>query len=392
MDKRIYLSPPHLSGLEQKYIQEAFDTNWIAPLGPNVDAFEKEISQYVGVQQGLALSSGTAAIHLALKYFGVGQGDYVFCSSLTFSGSCNAIAYEKAIPVFIDSEPDSWNMSPVALEKAFVWASKEGNLPKAIIIVDLYGQSADYNKLLPICQQYKVPVIEDSAEALGATYGICGTDISRHALGYSGKCGHFGHIGIFSFNGNKIITTSGGGMAVSNDEDALKKMKFWSTQAREPELHYEHKEIGYNYRMSNICAGIGRGQLIMLEQKVSRKKEIYYKYKEAFADIEYLNMMPISEKGEPNYWLSVFTLDKASGVTPTQIINKLEENNVESRPLWKPMHLQPVFKESLYFSHGENIDVSADIFDVGVCLPSGTSMTEDEQGYVVDLVRGVLGR
>ena len=376
-----------MSGREQKYIQEAFDTNWIAPLGANVDAFEKEICRYVGMKHGLALSSGTAAIHLALKYLGVKQGDYVFCSSLTFSGSCNPIAYEGAIPVFIDSEPDSWNMSPAALEKAFTWSQKNGKHPKAVIIVDLYGQSADYTRLLEICDYYNVPVIEDSAEALGASYGLCGTNIGKQFEGCRNKCGSFGHIGIFSFNGNKIITTSGGGMAVSNDPDAIKKMKFWATQAREPELHYEHKEIGYNYRMSNVCAGIGRGQLTALEAKVVRKKEIFDKYKRAFADIEFIKMMPISQKGQPNYWLSVITVDKTSGFTPAQIINMLDNNNVEARPLWKPMHLQPVFRGTEYFTHGDSLDVSGDLFEVGLCLPSGTSMTEEEQEYVIGLVR-----
>lgn len=389
MDKRIYLSPPQMSGNELKYIQQAFDSNWIAPLGPNVDALEKEISSYVGVKYGLALSSGTAAIHLALKYFGIQQGDLVFCSSLTFSGSCNPIAYEKATPVFIDSEPDSWNMSSQALEKAFHWSKACGKLPKAVIIVDLYGQTADYDNLLSICDYYKVPVIEDSAEALGASYGNSGNNTDCKTVN-KGKCGSFGHIGVFSFNGNKIITTSGGGMAVSDDIDAINKMKFWATQSREPELHYEHKEVGYNYRMSNICAGIGLGQMTFLDKKVSSKKDIYYKYKEAFADIEEIKMMPVFKKGEPNYWLSVFTLDKASKVKPADIISKLSSCNVESRPLWKPMHLQPVFKDSIYFSYKDDTNISSALFDTGVCLPSGTDITAQEQDYVFDLVRSAF--
>ncbi len=372
MSKRVFLSPPHMSGNEMKYIQDAFDNNWIAPLGKNVDGFEQDVSTYVGVNHALALSSGTAAIHLALKYLGVGEGDYVFCSSLTFSGSCNAIAYEKAIPVFIDSEPESWNMSPIALQKAFDWAKSRGKLPKAVIIVDLYGQSADYDELLPICEHYGVPVIEDAAEALGASYN-------------GKKCGSFGHINVFSFNGNKIITTSGGGMAVSNDADAIHKMKFWSTQSREAELHYEHKEIGYNYRMSNICAGIGRGQMEVIDERVSAKKKIYQTYKTQFQDIPQINMMPILEKSEPNYWLSVITLDSSCEVTPTQIINKLAQSNIESRPVWKPMHLQPVFSECKYFTHDS--DISAELFRKGVCLPSGSSLKRDEQEMVINIVK-----
>lgn len=390
MEKRIYLSAPHMNGYEQKYIREAFNTNWIAPLGPNVDAFEKELCCYVGVEHGVALSSGTAAIHLALKYLGVSQGDYVFCSSLTFSGSCNAILYEKAIPVFIDCERDSWNMSPKALEKAMRWAELQGKLPKAVIIVDLYGQPADYSTLLEICDHYSIPVIEDAAEALGASYGMCGNEFYQQAKGCSGKCGSFGYIGIFSFNGNKIITTSGGGMAISNNPDAIKKMKFWSTQAREPELHYEHKEIGYNYRMSNICAGIGRGQLITLDDRVAIKKKIFENYKNDFSNIEAIKMMPVSEKGEPNYWLSAITIDKASGVSPLEIINVLCANNVEARPLWKPMHLQPVFKDAPYFGHSADTDISAALFEGGLCLPSGTNMTAEEQEYVIGLVRGLF--
>lgn len=355
-----------------KYIQDAFDSNWIAPLGKNVDGFEHDVSTYVGINHALALSSGTAAIHLALKYLGVGEGDYVFCSSLTFSGSCNAIAYEKAIPVFIDSEPESWNMSPLALQKAFDWAAIQGKLPKAVIIVDLYGQSADYDELLPICEHYGVPVIEDSAEALGASYN-------------GKKCGSFGHINVFSFNGNKIITTSGGGMAVSNDADAIHKMKFWATQAREAELHYEHKEIGYNYRMSNICAGIGRGQMEVLDDRVSAKKKVYHTYKVYFEDIPQIKMMPIPKKSEPNYWLSVITLDSSCEVTPIQIVNKLSQSNIESRRVWKPMHLQPVFKECKYFTH--HADISCELFVNGVCLPSGSAMTAEDLEMIINIVK-----
>lgn len=371
LQKRIYLSPPHMGGEEINYVHEAFESNWIAPLGPNVEGFEKEVAEYVGTKGAVALSAGTAAIHLALKYVGVAEGDYVFCSSLTFAASCNPIVYEKAIPVFIDSEPGSWNMSPIALEKAFEAFYKRDIMPKAVVIVDLYGQSADMDKLVPICEKYKVPVIEDSAEALGSTY--------------KGKTnGSFGQFGVFSFNGNKIITTSGGGMVVSDDLDALKKIKFWATQAREPFRHYEHKEIGYNYRMSNIVAGIGRGQIRVLNERVKRKKEVYDTYKKAFSNYPQIQMMPVASFGKPNYWLTVITIDKSSGVKPEDIIIKLEENNIESRPVWKPMHLQPVYKDCEYFKHEE--DVSMDLFERGVCLPSGTAMTDGEQQRVVELV------
>jgi pyridoxal phosphate-dependent aminotransferase EpsN len=373
MNKRIYLSPPHMSGHEMKFVQEAFDTNWVAPLGPNVDAFEREVCEYVGAEYGLALTSGTAGIHLALKYLGIGPGDYVFCSTLTFAGSCNPILYQNAIPVFIDSEPETWNMSPVALEKAFEWAKTENKLPKAVIIVDLYGQSADYDQLLPICRQYGVPVIEDAAEALGATYK-------------GKKCGTFGDIGIFSFNGNKIITTSGGGMVVSNDEEAIRKMKFWSTQAREQARHYEHKEVGYNYRLSNVCAGIGRGQLMALEDRIKAKKTIFNRYAHELRELP-IDMMPISEKGNPNYWLSVITLRNQSHIKPDAIITALEKENIESRPVWKPMHLQPVFKGNTYFPHEE--DVSADLFERGVCLPSGSEMTSSDQLMITEIIREI---
>lgn len=377
MSSRIYLSPPHMSGKELKYIQEAFDTNWIAPLGPNVDLFEQEVSQYVGINHGLALTSGTAGIHLALKYLGVGEGDYVFCSDLTFAGSSNPIMYEKAIPVFIDSDLESWNMSPLALEKALDWAKKENKMPKAIIIVDLYGQSADYDKLLPLCEHYKVPVIEDSAEALGATY-------------FGRKCGSFGYINVFSFNGNKIITTSGGGMVLSDDEDAIKKMRFWSTQAREAARHYEHKEVGYNYRMSNVCAGIGRAQLEVLHERISAKKLINQRYKQALADLP-VSIMPIPVGSDPNYWLSVMTIDRASPVSPEDIIVALEKHNIESRPVWKPMHMQPIYKSYPFFGYGD-FYAGVKLFEQGVCLPSGSLLTEEQQEQIVEIIVNLYHR
>lgn len=365
-----------MGGHEMQFIQQALDSNWIAPLGPNVDSFEQEICEYVGCQSGLALNSGTAGIHLALRYYGVGPGDYVFCSSFTFVGSCSPILYQYAHPVFIDSEPNSWNMSPIALEKAFQWAKKENKMPKAVIIVDLYGQSADYEQLLPICKHYGVPVIEDAAEALGSTYR-------------GKKCGTFGDVSVFSFNGNKIMTTSGGGMVVSNDADMISKMRFWSTQAREPARQYEHVDFGYNYRMSNICAGIGRGQLLSLDKHISLRKRIHKVYEEELKE-HGIKFMPVFPKGEPNYWLTVMTMNEDSPASPEDIIIALEQENIESRPVWKPMHLQPIFKDCLFFSHIEEGSISEQCFTRGICLPSGSSMGELELKRVTDVMEKKL--
>lgn len=373
MNKRIYLASPHMCGKEQEYVNEAFETNWIAPLGPHVNAFEKEIANYVGVKSAAALSSGTAAIHLALIALGVKEGDVVFCSTLTFAASCNPIIYQKATPVFIDSEPDSFNMSPVALEKAF----KEYK-PKAVIVVHLYGQSANIDKIKEICDKHNVPIIEDAAESLGATY--------------KGKMtGTFGKFGIYSFNGNKIITTSGGGIVVSDDEEAIEKIRFWATQARDPARHYQHSELGFNYRMSNVCAAIGRGQLTVLEKRIAQKKAIYNKYKEAFADIEAIQMAPICNYGEPNYWLSVMTIDPTCNVKPLDIIIALENENIESRPVWKPMHLQPFYQKYSFYNHrDEGISVSEDIFNRGLCLPSDTKMTDEDINRVIEIIRKIF--
>ena len=370
--KRIYLASPHIGDEEMKYIQQAFDTNWVAPLGPNVEGFENELKEYVNVKNATALSSGTSAIHLALKVLGVKEGDVVFCSSLTFSASVNPVIYEKAIPVFIDSDYKTWNMSPKALQNAFDEAVKNNKLPKAVIVVNLYGQSADYDEILKICNKYNVPVIEDAAESLGATYK-------------DRQTGTIGEIGIFSFNGNKIITTSGGGMMVSNNEEYTKKALFLATQAREAERHYEHKEIGYNYRMSNICAGIGRGQLKVLDERISKKKYIYESYKKAFENIDDIEMMPIYES--PNYWLSVMTIKEGISIKPIDIMEKLEKENIESRPVWKPMHMQPVFKDYKFFSDLDEGSVSEDLFNRGVCLPSDTKMTDEDLNRVIDLVK-----
>lgn len=375
-NKRIYLASPHMGGLEEVFVKEAFDTNWIAPLGANVDGFEKELSEYVGSKTGAALASGTAAIHMALKAVGVKNGDKVFCSSLTFAASCNPIIYEGGIPVFIDSEPESHNMSPVALEKAFKAYEEKEEMPKAVIVVNLYGQSADMDKIIEICKKYNVPIIEDAAESLGATYK------GKHS-------GTFGEYGIYSFNGNKIITTSGGGMLVSNNEEGIAKVRFWSTQARDKARHYEHTELGYNYRMSNVVAGIGRGQLRVLEDRIAKKKEIFETYKEAFKEIEDIEMMPVCEYGEPNYWLTTITLNENSKVKPLDIILALEKENIESRPIWKPMHIQPYYKEYDFYSHNneEEISVSEDIFNRGVCLPSDTKMSDNDMVRVIGIIK-----
>ena len=375
---RIFLSPPFMGGEEQKYIQEAFDTNWIAPLGPNVTGFEKEMGEYLNIAHPLALVSGSAAIHLSLKYLGVSSGDIVFCSSFTFSGSCNAILYEHATPVFIDSEPDSWNMSPVALEKAFANAQCVGKLPKAVIIVDLYGNSADWDTLLPICASYGVPIIEDAAEALGTKY--------------KGEyCGSFGDIGIISFNGNKIITTSGGGMALCRNEEQYKKMLFWATQSKEPFLHYEHREVGYNYRLSNICAGIGRGQLKILDSKLARRKEIFKYYKKCFEGTP-IHVMCGTDKCESNHWLTVALIDDAIDIDPEKLCILLgSDYDIETRPAWKPMHMQPVFAQCKAYSHLPESFVCEKLYSRGICLPCGDAMTQQQLDYVVKSILDNIG-
>lgn len=366
--KKVYLSSPHMSeeGYELQYIKEAFDTNWIAPLGENVNKFEEELAEKVGAKAAVALSSGTAAIHMALKAAGVEEGDIVFCQSLTFAASANPIIYQNAIPVFVDSDYETWNMSPIALEEAF---KKYPNV-KAVIVVHLYGLSADMDRIVELCDHYNVPLIEDAAESLG-TY-------------YKGKhTGTFGDYGAFSFNGNKIITTSGGGMLVSNNEEKIQKVRFWATQSREPARHYEHNELGYNYRMSNILAGIGRGQLKVLDKRVEKKKYIFEFYKRELGDLEGIEFMPINEWNEPNYWLSCITLN--GPVRPLDVILALEKENIESRPLWKPMHLQPFFKKYDYI--GE--DVSDKLFENGVCLPSDTKMTDEDLERIISIVKGL---
>lgn len=373
--KKILLSSPHMSneGYEQEYIKEAFDTNWIAPLGENVDKFEEEIANYANIESATALSAGTAAIHMALKALDVKRGDIVFCQSLTFSATANPIIYQDATPVFIDSEYETWNMDPKALEQAF---EKYPN-PKAVLVVNLYGTPAKLDEILEICKKHNTPLVEDAAESLGATV--------------NGKqTGTFGEFGIYSFNGNKIITTSGGGMLVSNNVGKIKKVRFWSTQSREPERHYEHKEIGYNYRMSNICAGIGRGQLKVLDRRIAKKTEIYETYQKSFKDIPEIKMQPYLKNTKPNHWLSAILLNENSKIKPIDIILALEKENIESRPIWKPMHLQPVFANSDFITTAKQGSNSQDIFERGVCLPSDTKMTEEEQERVIKTIKNLF--
>lgn len=374
VNNRIYLSPPHMSGLEQQFVAEAFATNWIAPLGPQVDAFEKELAGYLDIGGAVALSSGTAAIHLALRLLEVSPGDIVFCSALTFVASANPVLYQGAQPVFIDSEPQSWNMSPYALELAFIDAEKAGKMPKAVIVAHLYGQSADMEPILTLCNKYGVPIIEDAAESLGATY-------KGRASGTLGK------FGIYSFNGNKIITTSGGGMLVSNDLAALEKARFWATQARDPAKHYQHSEYGYNYRLSNLLAAVGRGQLQVLEERVNRRRVIFDNYYTAFKDVEGFDFMPEATYGRSTRWLTVLTINLCkAGVSVTDLIDALAAENIEARPVWKPLHLQPLFKGYKYYPHSLNESVSERFFANGICLPSGSKITIEEQQRVIDCI------
>lgn len=372
MADKIWLASPHMSdeGYEMEYVKEAFDTNWVAPLGPNVNFFEQELANKVGSKHAAALTSGTGAIHLALRAAGIGEGDIVFCPTLTFSATANPIIYVNAIPVFIDSDYETWNMDPKALEEAF---EKYGDKVKAVLVVHLYGLSADMDKIMEICNRYDVIVIEDAAESLGAYYK------GKHT-------GTFGEFGVFSFNGNKIITTSGGGMLVSNDEEKIKKVRFWSTQSRDVARHYQHSELGFNYRMSNVVAGIGRGQLKVLDQRVAKKKYIFEFYRRELGQLEGVEFMPINDWNEPNYWLSVMTLKGI--VRPLDVMEALEKENIESRPVWKPMHMQPFFAEYDYVGS----DVSEKLFENGVCLPSDTKMTDEDLHRICGIIKGLWSK
>lgn len=367
--KKILLASPHMSdfGYEKMFVQEAFDTNWIAPLGENVDKFESELAEIVNIESAAALSSGTAAIHLALKLAGVGKDDLVICQSLTFSATANPIIYQGAIPVFVDSDMETWNMDPKLLRKAL---EKNPNV-KAVIVVHLYGLSANLDEIISICNEFKVPLIEDAAESLGTLYKGSHT-------------GTLGDYGIYSFNGNKIITTSGGGMLVSNDNEKISKARFWATQSRDKAPHYQHSEIGYNYRMSNVLAGIGRGQLKVLDERISKKKDIYKFYKQELSSLPSISFMPDNLWQEPNYWLSCIVLKNEE--QRNYLMAKLSEDEIESRPFWKPMHLQPFFKGYEYY--GQN--VSDQLFEKGLCLPSDTKMTLEDLKRVAAVIKESL--
>lgn len=372
-DNRIWLSSPTMHGEEMVFVKEAFDKNWVAPLGFNVDNLEKEISEYVGCKTAAALVSGTSALHLAVKLAGVKAGDKVFCSDLTFAATVNPVSYEGAEQVFIDSERDTWNMDPAALEKAF----KKYPDTKVVIVVNLYGTPAKLDEIKEICDRHGAILIEDAAESLSATYkGV--------------QTGTFGKYNAISFNGNKIITSSGGGMLLSDEEEDVKKARFLATQSREPYPWYEHKEIGYNYRMSNIVAGIARGQLMHLDEHRDKKEEIYRRYEDGFKDLKCVSMNPYLDCSKPNFWLSCLLMDETVKVTPAEVCEKLAEYNVEARPIWKPMHLQPVFKNNDFITVQDRIDVGADIFNRGICLPSDIKMTAEEQEIVIDVIKSII--
>ncbi len=372
MQNKIWLSSPHMGGTESNYVQEAFATNWIAPLGPNVNGFEKDLVHYTGTKAASVLSSGTAAIHLALIILGIKRGDEVLVSSFTFSASVNPIVYLGATPILIDSESETWNMCPVLLEQAIKDRISKGNKPKAIIPVHLYGMSAKIEEIMEVANRYEIPVIEDAAEALGSKY-------KNKALGT------FGLMGVLSFNGNKIITTSGGGALISNNEELIEKSRFLATQARDDAPHYEHSEIGYNYRMSNIVAGIGRGQMKVLDKHVELRRANHKFYKNILSEIDEIKIL--EESGSDyfsNHWLTCITVDpiKTRGITREKIRLALETENIESRPLWKPMHLQPVFKDCPFYGNG----VSGKLFEKGLCLPSGSNLTEEDKERISNVL------
>jgi pyridoxal phosphate-dependent aminotransferase EpsN len=367
---RILLSVPHMGGQEQAFVAEAFASNWLSTVGPNITAFEREFRERLGTH-AVALGSGTSAIHLGLRALGVGPGDRVFCSDLTFVASVNPIVYLGAEPVFIDSDHATWNMDPVVLAEALAKAAAQNRLPKAVLVVHLFGQCADMDPILAVCAQYRVPVFEDAAEALGATYK------GRPA-------GTLGDAAAFSFNGNKIITTTGGGMLVSRHREVTEQARFWSTQAKEPGLAYHHCEIGYNYRMSNVLAGIGRGQLLVLDERVQQRRAVALRYEQAFADVAGIELMPQAPYGLHTNWLSCFLIhEQQFGCSRDELIRKLDQAEIETRPVWKPMHMQPLYASAECYRG----DVSEDLFRRGICLPSSSSMTEQDQDYVISAVR-----
>lgn len=375
--ERIYLSPPHMSGDEIVKVGEAFASNWIAPLGPHVEAFERETAELTGVGAALALSSGTAALHLAAELLNVRPGDLVLCSSFTFAASVAPFFHKGAECAFVDSEPESWNMSPKALERALFESVRQGRFPRAVILVNLYGQSCDMDPLLELCGHYGVPVVEDAAESLGALYK-------------GRRTGSFGAFGVFSYNGNKIVTTSGGGMLLSDDAEAIERARFLATQARDPAPWYQHGTLGWNYRLSNILAGIGRGQMLHLDERVAARRRIFNRYVAALEPIEGVHFMPEPVWSRSNRWLTTVTLEEPLNVSPLAVLERLASWNIEGRPLWKPMHLQPVFQGTRYWPHEEGRDVCAELFSRGLCLPSGSGMTEAQQDRVIEALLEAL--
>ncbi len=370
MNKQILLSTPHMGSLEQEFVKEAFDTNWIAPVGPHVDAFEQEFCEVVGAKHAAAVSSGTAALHLALQLIGVGSGDEVFCSTLTFIATASPITYLGAKPVFIDSDRTSWNLNPDLFREALDKRAKIGKLPKAVVIVHLYGQSCDIDPIVEACNAYEIPLIEDAAESLGATYK-------------NRSPGSFGKIGIFSFNGNKIITTSGGGMLVSDDQKLVEKARFLATQARDPAPHYQHSEIGYNYRLSNVLAGIGRGQLRVLKERVAARRRNFNFYKQALGNLPGIEFMPEAAFGKATRWLTCLTIDPAAfGADREQVRLALAQEKIEARPVWKPLHLQPVFADCECMGGA----VAEELFEYGLCLPSGSNLTDEDLERVTSAI------
>ncbi len=370
LKERVWLASPTMHKEEQAFIKEAFDTNWVSTVGEHIEKLEEGISQYIGCQYAVALSSGTAALHLAVKMAGIGEGDLVFCSNMTFAATVNPVSYEKGRQIFIDSEYDTWNMDPLALEQA----CKSYPEAKAVVVAHLYGTPAKLEEIQKICKKYHLILIEDAAESLGATY--------------QGKqTGSFGEYSVVSFNGNKIITTSGGGMLLTDRKEAAEKVRFWSTQAREKVAWYEHKEIGYNYRLSNVLAGVGRGQFGHLEEHKELKKKIYKRYEKGLEGLP-VKMNPYLPESEPNFWLSCLLIEEGSKVTPGEIQEKLEEYNIESRPIWKPMHLQPLYRENPFIKREEGKEVGTDIFKRGLCLPSDIKITEETQEIVIELIKG----